>query len=168
MIGLGKLGLPVAEVMAMYHDVVGFDINPRTATLPIAATLEEAIQARELIFVAIETPYDILDELNKIVTPDQIVVLISCCLKVREEFRPHITNCRLLYNPYLVHLDGDIQEEMLSPPMIIIGTDTGDLSDGDTLADVITIKGFYNSMMKNKPPCFVKTWETAEELCMEQ
>ena len=27
MIGLGKLGLPVAEVMAEQHDVKGYDIN---------------------------------------------------------------------------------------------------------------------------------------------
>ena len=35
MIGLGKLGLPCAEVMAEYYDVCGYDINTVISTMNV-------------------------------------------------------------------------------------------------------------------------------------
>ena len=57
MIGVGKLGEPCAEAMAEYHDVVGYDVLPRTPKFPVKDTIKEAVQDRDFIFVAAPTPH---------------------------------------------------------------------------------------------------------------
>ena len=58
-IGLGKLGLPCAEVMAQHYDVAGYDINlvEPTVTVAIKSSIKDAVQDRDLIFVAVPTPH---------------------------------------------------------------------------------------------------------------
>ena len=151
MIGLGKLGLPCAEVMAQFHDVIGLILNPpANAELPIAATLEEAVKGRELIFVAVQTPHDpmyggekptshlppkdfdyshviqILDDLDAITNEWQLVVLISTTLPgtVRAQLAPRLHHARFLYNPYLIAM-GTVKQDMVNPEMIIVGTEQG-------------------------------------------
>ena len=51
MIGVGKLGEPCAEAMSEYHDVVGYDVLPRTPLFPMKDTIEEAVKDRDFIFV---------------------------------------------------------------------------------------------------------------------
>ena len=41
MIGVGKLGEPCAEAMSEYHDVVGYDVLPRTPKFPIKESIQE-------------------------------------------------------------------------------------------------------------------------------
>lgn len=82
-IGIGKLGFPCATAMQMKgHDVMGYDVNPKTMTLepkpyketgpdgkepfnpyvekyPIKfGTMEEVAAHAEIIFVAVQTPHD--------------------------------------------------------------------------------------------------------------
>jgi len=57
-VGLGKLGLPTAEVLATAHEVSGYDIAPRSSsTVHIAATLAEALHDAEAVMVCIQTPH---------------------------------------------------------------------------------------------------------------
>ena len=59
MIGLGKLGLPVAESMAKMYNVSGYDIVAKQSDkIKIADTLEEACKDAEIIFIAMPTPHD--------------------------------------------------------------------------------------------------------------
>ena len=60
MIGLGKLGLPVAEVMAQHHTVRGYDISPniRSDVINIKWSMIEACAEADIIFVAVPTPHD--------------------------------------------------------------------------------------------------------------
>ena len=60
MIGLGKLGLPVAEVMAGQHDVKGYDVdtNIRNDKIQICNSLFNACNGSEIIFIAVPTPHD--------------------------------------------------------------------------------------------------------------
>ena len=58
MIGVGKLGEPCAEAMSQYHDVVGYDVLPRTPIFPMKKTIAEAVEGRDLIFIAAPTPHD--------------------------------------------------------------------------------------------------------------
>jgi len=100
MIGVGKLGEPCAEAMSEYHDVVGYDVLPRTPKFPIKDTIKEAVEGRDLIFIAAPTPHhvqydgryptahldnkdfdytivkEILSEVNKHVNQKQLVILI--------------------------------------------------------------------------------------------
>src|SRR6476659_7582501 len=140
MIGLGKLGLPCAEVMHTYHDMIGYDIRPVIAALPIDQSLVEAVANRQLIFVAVPTPHDpayggdlptshlspkdfdyqhvqdVLDELDHLLEAEQIVVLISTTLPgtVRTQLAPRLHTTRLLYNPYLIAM-GSVKHDMANP-----------------------------------------------------
>ncbi len=57
-IGLGKLGLPCAELMADQHEVSGYDIYDRTSTkINIVTDLELATRDKDIVFVAVPTPH---------------------------------------------------------------------------------------------------------------
>jgi UDPglucose 6-dehydrogenase len=184
MIGVGKLGQDCAEVMAEQYDVVGYDINPRNPAFPMVLTIQEAVAGRDIIFIAAPTPHDpmyggetptrflppkdfdytivseILDEVNKYVTPNQLVVLISTVLPgtVRSILRPKITNARFIYNPYLIAM-GTTKHDMVNPEMLIIGTE-----DGSVTGDAAELIAFYKPLMKNDPRIEIGTWDEAESI----
>lgn len=185
MIGVGKLGQDCAEVMAdAGHDVVGYDIEPRTPMFPMKDTIEEAVKDRDFIFIAAPTPHDpmyggetpsshlpnkdfdytivtdILNEVNKYVNKSQLVVLISTVLPgtVRNILEPCITNARFIYNPYLIAM-GTIKWDMVNPEMIIIGTE-----DGSMTGDARELIEFYDPFMVNSPRYEVGTWDEAESI----
>ena len=58
MIGVGKLGQDCAEIMAQQYDVVGYDVEVRTPLFPMRYTIQEAVQGRDIIFIAAPTPHD--------------------------------------------------------------------------------------------------------------
>ena len=184
MIGVGKLGQDCAEVISQYYDVVGYDIEPRTPTFPMKNSIADAVKGRDLIFIAAPTPHEpiyggelptshlpnkdfdytivseILEEVNKHVNMNQIVVLISTVLPgtVRNILRPKITNARFMYNPYLIAM-GTIKFDMVNPEMIIIGTE-----DGSITGDAQILIDFYKSFMNNNPRYEVGTWDEAESI----
>ena len=75
-VGLGKLGLPVAAAIGQFHQVVGYDIRPeamRPPRVPVReeglleawasasvefAALEQLVARCKLIFVAVQTPHE--------------------------------------------------------------------------------------------------------------
>jgi UDPglucose 6-dehydrogenase len=184
MIGVGKLGQDCAEVMAELYDVVGYDIEPRTPAFPMRASIKEAVEDRDIIFIAAPTPHDpiyggetptshlpnkdfdysivegILTEVNKHTNKKQLVVLISTVLPgtVRLRLQPCITNARFIYNPYLIAM-GTIKSDMVYPEMIIIGTE-----DGSQTGDAKELIEFYNPLMKNNPRIELGTWDEAEAI----
>ena len=58
-IGLGKLGLPCAEVMASHYNVIGYDTdhNKDVDKIALSSKLELAIKGKDIIFVAVPTPH---------------------------------------------------------------------------------------------------------------
>lgn len=186
MIGCGKLGLPCAEVMAEhYSDVVGYDIQkPETAYIRVLDSIAEAVNDRDIIFVAVPTPHDpeyggnkpiadllpkdfdysivvaVLREINKYVNSNQLVVLISTVLPgtVREHLAPCITNARFIYNPYLIAM-GSVKWDMVNPECLIIGT-----KDGTATGDAKLLVDFYKPIMANDPVVNIGTWDEAEAI----
>lgn len=184
MIGVGKLGQDCAEVMSEHYDVVGYDVEPRTPCFPMRNTIREAVEDRDIIFIAAPTPHDpryggetptshlptkdfdytivtdILTEVNKYVNKDQLVVLISTVLPgtVRRLLQPCITNSRFIYNPYLIAM-GTVKYDMVNPEMIIIGTE-----DGSETGDASELIEFYKPLMKNRPRVEIGTWDEAEAI----
>lgn len=186
MIGLGKLGLPCAEVMAKYHTVTGYDVVPgvQSDTVTVKQTLQEAIEGMDLIFIAVPTPHDpeyggskpitnlpvkdfdytivqdILIEINPLVNKNQLVVLISTVLPgtVRNHFVPLISNARFIYNPYLIAM-GSVKWDMVNPECLIIGTE-----DGALTGDAKLLIDFYKPIMENNPRINVGTWDEAEAI----
>ena len=184
-IGIGKLGMPCAEVMAQSYAVTGYDIYPRTSDkIAISDTLEGAVKGKDIIFVAVQTPHDpiydgsqpithlpnkdfdytianqVLADINQYVTQDQLVVLISTVLPgtTRRELRKHITNARFIYNPYLIAM-GSVAWDMVNPDMIIIGTE-----DGSVTGDAKLLTDFYALLMQNNPHTAIGTWDEAEAI----
>jgi UDPglucose 6-dehydrogenase len=184
MIGVGKLGQECAEVMATRYDVVGYDIETRTPSFPMCDSIREAVEGRDIIFIAAPTPHDpmyggetptshlpnkdfdytglisILNEVNECVTQDQLVVLISTVLPgtIRNVLRPCITNTRFIYNPYLIAM-GTTKYDMVNPEMVIIGTE-----DGTATEDSLELLNFYIPLMQNNPRYELGTWEEAESI----
>lgn len=56
-IGIGKLGLDCAEVMAEKHEVRGYDIYPRTSDSVKVCDIDELVNESEWIFIAVPTPH---------------------------------------------------------------------------------------------------------------
>lgn len=184
MIGVGKLGQECAEVMAQHYDVVGYDVATRNPAFPMKNTIEEAVNSRDIIFIAAPTAHDpiyggetptshlpnkdfdysivtnILTEVNKYVTKNQLVVLISTVLPgtVRNILEPCITNARFIYNPYLIAM-GTTKWDMVNPEMVIIGTE-----DGSITGDAKELIEFYRVFMENDPRYEVGTWDEAESI----
>ena len=130
MIGLGKLGLPVAEAMAKHYTVYGYDINKdiKSDTVTICDKLYHAVHDVSIVFIAMPTPHDpeyggekpiaskikkdfsyealdiCLGEIANYVEPGTIVVTISTVLPgtYRKLARKHKKIENLIYNPYLI------------------------------------------------------------------
>jgi UDPglucose 6-dehydrogenase len=184
-IGVGKLGKDAAEVMANHHDVIGYDvIEVKPSNFTMVDSIQNVCKDRDIIFVAVPTPhhpdYDgrfptshlpnkdfdysivkqVLSEVNKFTTKDQLVVLISTVLPgtIRREFIPLCENFRFIYNPYLIAM-GTVKFDMVSPEMIIIGTE-----DGSLTGDAKLLIDFYDTLVTNTTRCEVGTWDEAEAI----
>lgn len=185
-IGLGKLGLPCAEVIANKgHTVHGYDVDKKqTKNVFQFPTIEGAISGADIVFVAVPTPHDpdydgkaptsnlqpkdfdysivkeVLEEANNHMTNDQLLVLISTVLPgtTRREFVPLITNTRFVYNPYLIAM-GTVGWDMVNPEMVMIGTE-----DGSETGDAWELTEFYKTIMENEPRYVVGTWDECEAI----
>lgn len=185
-IGVGKLGMPCAEVIASKgHDVKGYDVAERTSELVnVVPTIEELVSDRDIVFIAVPTPHDplydgnaptahlepkdfrydiVIDcikEANKYMNENQLLVLISTVLPgtTRREFVQHITNPRFVYNPYLIAM-GSVAWDMVNPEMVMIGT-----RDGNENGDAKELTDFYKTIMENDPRYVIGTWDECEAI----
>jgi UDPglucose 6-dehydrogenase len=182
-IGLGKLGLDCAEVMAEQYNVYGYDIYPRTSDrVKVCESPKEMIDNSDWIFIAVQTPHaagydgstpsahmepkdfghdavkDAIRLVNKHATAPKRVVLISTVLPgtTRREFYSLLdTQHQFLYNPYLIAM-GSVKWDFANPEMVMIGTETG---DPDEMQDLIEL---YRPLMKNNPRYVTGTWDECE------
>ena len=182
-IGIGKLGLDCAEVMAEKHEVRGYDIYPRTSDLVKVCDIDELVNESEWIFIAVPTPhaegYDgsvpsshmeprdfghaaVIDAINKVNTharDSKKVVLISTVLPgtTRKHFFPLLDPThQFLYNPYLIAM-GSVKWDMVNPEMIMIGTE-----DGDWNGIAGELRDLYDTVMQNNPRYEIGTWDECE------
>ena len=185
-IGLGKLGLPVAETMAAHgHDVRGYDrVSVKTDQVNYQPDISHAVRECEFIFIAVPTPHhpdydgskpsshllardfnydEVLNVLYRIqphLVAGQTVVLISTCLPGTTEklFAPLIpAGVNLVYTPYFIAM-GTVEQDFLFPEFMLLGTRTGRYDD-----DVVKLVEFYESMMPIGNHRFrAMTWNEAE------
>lgn len=184
-IGLGKLGLDCAEVMAEKYTVHGYDIYPRTSgSVKVCDTPEEMIDNSDWIFIAVQTPHaegydgsvpsshmepkdfghdsvkDAITMVNHFATEPKKVVLISTVLPgtTRRHFYSLLNSeHQFLYNPYLIAM-GSVKWDFANPEMIMIGTETGDPSE---MEDLINL---YKPLMRNNPRYVTGTWDECEAI----
>ena len=184
-IGIGKLGLDCAEVMAEKHEVRGYDIYPRTSDSVKVCDIAELVDESEWIFIAVPTPhaegYDgsvpsshmdpkdfghdaVIDAINKVnahAKTSKKVVLISTVLPgtTRRKFITLLDpKHQFLYNPYLIAM-GSVKWDMANPEMVIIGTEDGELTGvaGELIA-------LYKTIMNNDPRYEIGTWDECESI----
>jgi UDPglucose 6-dehydrogenase len=182
-IGLGKLGLPCAEVIAKSHSVIGYDINIFSSEkIKTATSIKECVEQSDIVFIAVPTPHDslydgkvptshlppkdfnyetverCLIEADKYMNKNQLLVLISTVLPgtTRERFSPIVINTNFLYNPYLIAM-GSVARDMVNPEMVMIGTE-----DGNKNSSARMLIDFYKTIMKNDPRYVVGTWDECE------
>jgi UDPglucose 6-dehydrogenase len=184
-IGLGKLGLDCAEVMAEKYTVHGYDIYPRTSELvKVCETPKEMVDNSDWIFIAVQTPHaegydgsvpsshmepkdfghdavkDAIRMVNEHATESKQVVLISTVLPgtTRREFYSMLdSKHQFLYNPYLIAM-GSVKWDFANPEMVMIGTETGDLAE---MSDLIEL---YRPLMQNNPRYVTGTWDECEAI----
>ena len=184
-IGIGKLGLDCAEVMAEKHEVRGYDIYPRQSNTVKVCDIDELVNESEWIFIAVPTPhaegYDgsvpsshmeprdfshdaVIDAINKInqhARDSKKVVLISTVLPgtTRRHFYPLLDKKhQFLYNPYLIAM-GSVKWDMVNPEMIMIGTE-----DGNPNALAGELRALYDTVMQNNPRYEIGTWDECEAI----
>jgi len=184
-IGVGKLGKDAAEVMAEQHDLIGYDVTDVTPeNFEMVSTIKDVCKDREIIFIAVPTPHDpaydgryptshlpnkdfdysivtdVLSEVDKHTTKQQLVVLISTVLPgtIRREFIPLVNNFRFIYNPYLIAM-GTVKWDMVNPEMVIIGTE-----DGSMTGDAKMLLDFYKTFIVEGTRYEVGTWDEAEAI----
>ena len=184
-VGLGKLGLDCAEVMAEKYTVHGYDIYQRTSdSVKVCANPEEMIDNSDWIFIAVQTPHaegydgsvpsshmapkdfghdavkDAITMVNHFATEPKKVVLISTVLPgtTRREFYSLLNSeHQFLYNPYLIAM-GSVKWDFANPEMVMIGTETGDPSEMEDLIEL------YRPLMKNNPRYVTGTWDECESI----
>ena len=183
-IGVGKLGKDAAEVMyESGHDVLGYDVKIMSETkINMTTSIMDVCKHGEIIFIAVPTPHhpdydgrnptshlpnkdfdysivkEVLTEVNKHTSKEQLVVLISTVLPgtIRREFINLCDNFRFIYNPYLIAM-GTVKWDMVNPEMIIIGTE-----DGTFTGDAKILLDFYKTFIKEGTRYEVGTWDEAE------
>ena len=184
-IGIGKLGLDCAEVMAEKHEVRGYDIYPRISNTVKVCDIDELVNHSEWIFIAVPTPHaegydgsvpsshmvprdfghdaviDAINQINRYATSSKKVVLISTVLPgtTRSKFVPLLDKKhQFLYNPYLIAM-GSVKWDMANPEMVIIGTEDGELTG--IAGELIEL---YKTMMNNDPRYEIGTWDECEAI----
>jgi UDPglucose 6-dehydrogenase len=184
-IGIGKLGLDCAEVMAEKHEVRGYDIYPRTSNLVNVCGIEELVTESDWIFVAVPTPHaegydgsvpsshmeprdfghdaviDAINNINRYATTPKKIVLISTVLPgtTRRKFVPLLdSKHEFVYNPYLIAM-GSVKWDMVNPEMVMIGTEDGSMTG--IAGELIEL---YKTVMENDPRYEVGTWDECEAI----
>ena len=184
-IGIGKLGLECAEVMAEKYEVRGYDIYPRTSNSVKVCDIAELVTESEWIFIAVPTPHaegydgsvpsshqeprdfghdavtDAINNINRYANCAKKVVLISTVLPgtTRRKFAPLLDpQHQFLYNPYLIAM-GSVKWDMVNPEMIIVGTEDGAMTG--VAGELIDL---YTPMMQNNPRYEVGTWDECEAI----
>lgn len=183
-IGLGKLGMPCAEVFAENgHTVIGYDVQPKSSTIfTVVNSLEEAVIGSEIIFVSVPTPHEelydgkyptshlppkdfdysivesVIFELNQYLKKDQTLVLISTVLPgtIRNKLIKYITNTKFVYNPYFIAM-GSVKYDLKNPDLIILGNSTGKKTE-----EIEKLIKLYESIIENNPPIVVSNWDECE------
>src|SRR3989344_4268565 len=174
-IGLGKLGLPIAEAITKKgFKVIGYDIKNINTSLPLAKSIKDLVKKSDLIFCAVQTPHNpkfegnkllpkiradfdysyLIKAVKKVVAANKEItlVVISTCLPgtFEKKIKPLLSDkINYLYNPLFIAM-GTVVEDFLNPEFALIGGD-----------DPAILKHFYTKIY-GQDMSFVTDITTAE------
>lgn len=182
-VGLGKLGLPYAEALALRHAVAGFDLAPRaSASVSLAPTLADAVAGVEAVFVVLPTPHepaydgtvpashlpprdfghahvaDVVAEIDALAAPGTEIAVVSTLLpgSVRRALAPRVSRCELLHTPAFMAM-GRVREDFLDPEFRVLGSERGEQAAGAAVQKAWAAFG-------GSAPVHRVTWEEAEAI----
>jgi len=149
-VGLGKLGTPLAAWTNTRHEVVGIDANPDIveavnmglspvqepgvdALITFDATTDYAAAAdAETVFVVVPTPsledggfsleyvQAAVDGLRPHLTPAHLLVVVSTVMPGHMDRVARGLDCGVCYNPFFIAL-GSVLHDMQEPDLLLIG-----------------------------------------------
>lgn len=144
-VGLGKLGLPIAEEVAKTHTVIGYDIRPVETERVQFAVHPSELDGCDLVFVSVQTPHQpefegtmpLTDEradfdysqlkratlmLNAACTAKPPLVVVSTVLPgtIEREIVPRYEG-PVVYNPFFIAMGEEVQD-FLSPEFVLLGS----------------------------------------------
>ena len=185
-IGLGKLGLDCAEVVASKgYKVYGYDVlDKKSDSIKILPSIEEVANNSDILFIAVPTKHekeyggeqptshlepkdfdyaDVISVLSTLVKAKYkgVTVLISTVLPgtINSLLKEYVEKLNFVYNPYLIAM-GSVKWDMVNPEMIILGSKHGNPSD----RSICTLLPFYTSIMENNPRFEIVNWTEAESI----
>ncbi len=174
-IGLGKLGLPIAEAIAKRgFTVLGYDIEKPNTSLPLANSIAEVVQKSDLVFCAVQTPHNpefegdkplpsersdfdysyLIKVINEVTAIDKKtnLVVISTCLPgtYKTKLKPILNdNINYIYNPFFIAMGTEVAD-FVNPELVLIGG-----------GDAAILKFFY-AKFHGRDRTFVTDITTAE------
>jgi len=192
MIGLGKLGMPVAECMASKYTVKGYDIAPKQSDkITVCEDLHDAVRDVGIVFIAMPTPHDpeyggekpiskkikkdfnytaldqCLGEIADSIQEGTMVVTISTVLPgtYRKLAKKHSKIENLVYNPYLIAM-GTVADDFLNPDLAIFGYPkwTHGIGMLNTHPLARKLENFYKPLWERLPFFAHGTFEEAESI----
>lgn len=174
-IGLGQLGLPIAEAIAgRGFNVLGYDVKKIETSLQQAKSIKDLVKKSDIIFCAVQTPHNPEFEGNKplpkkrtdfdysyLIKVVRVVastnkkidlVVISTCLPgtYLTKIKPLLGGkINYIYNPFFIAM-GTVVMDFLNPEFVLIGGE-----------DTATIKHFYTKFY-GRDRTFITDITTAE------
>lgn len=174
-IGLGKLGLPIAEAIAKRgFNVLGYDVKKIKTSLPLAKSIKDLVKKSDIVFCAVQTPHNpkfegnkplpkerpdfdysyLIKVVKKVASVDKKtnLIVISTCLPgtYLTKIKPLLGGkINYIYNPFFIAM-GTVVMDFLNPEFVLIG--------GESTA---TIKHFY-AKFYGRDRTFITDITTAE------
>lgn len=175
-IGLGKLGLPIADEIAKTHDVYGYDIGERNPERVQMQDTKRALLDCDLIFVAVQTPH--LPDFEGITRlPDDRsdfdysyltgavrdlaaagdkrppLVIVSTVLPgtIEREILP-LWDGPVIYNPFFIAMGTEVSD-FLDPEFVLLGA---------SHRIPFELLEFYRSLLPRRTPILVTGYREAE------
>ena len=174
-IGLGKLGLPIAETIAKRgFNVLGYDVKKIKTSLTLAKSIKDLVKKSDIVFCAVQTPHNprfegdkplpkqradfdysylitVIKEVASVHKKTNLVV-ISTCLPgtYLTKIKPLLNNkINYIYNPFFIAM-GTVVQDFLNPEFVLIGGE-----------DTAIIKHFYTKL-HGRDRTFITDITTAE------
>ena len=156
-IGLGKLGSVLAEVLSEHNEVVGVDKNDDFSVLKDCEVVFDVVNtpslpsgdfSNEILFNSINQAKPYLN-LNCKVFVVVSTVMPGTCREISK-----MLDCKVCYNPEFIRLNS-IKEDMKNPDFVLIGEEVDNSISGDIIRDI------YRQFVRDIP---IKrmSWESAE------
>lgn len=185
-VGLGKLGLPIADEIARTHEVLGYDVAERHPERVRMQDTRRTLLDCDLVFVAVQTPHGpeyegvtripdtradfdysylttAVKQLADAIDDRPPLVVISTVLPgtIDREIVP-LWDGPVVYNPLFIAMGTEVQD-FLNPEFVLIGTHESErMPDNPGVRTLIDLHLSLGLLTDCRAPILVRTYREAE------